>query len=158
MNFRKTLAVDIVFTSVFFLQLLWSVSVYSQSSETELLTAVRPVSQEMLIDPPEQDWLIWRRNYASYGHSPLSQINKSNVTNLELAWEIELERGPNAPTPLVHDGVLYLLSTQDTLLALNAMSGEELWRYRHESSEAPSSKIGIALYGNKVLMPTADLH
>ena len=108
MNFRKTLAVDIVFTSVFFLQLSWSVSVYSQSSETELLTAVRPVSQEMLIDPPEQDWLIWRRNYASYGHSPLSQINKSNVTNLELAWEIELERGPNAPTPLVHDGVLYL--------------------------------------------------
>ena len=158
MNFRKTLLVDIVFTSVLFLQLSWSVSVYSQPSETELLTAVRPVGQEMLIDPPEQDWLIWRRNYASYGHSPLSQINKSNVTNLELAWEIELERGPNTPTPLVHDGVLYLLSTQDTLLALSAMSGEELWRYRHESSEAPSSKIGIALYGNKVLMPTADLH
>ena len=158
MNFRKTLVVDIVFTSLLFLQLSWSASVYSQSSETELLTAVRPVSQEMLIDPPEQDWLIWRRNYASYGHSPLSQINKSNVTNLELAWEIELDRGPNAPTPLVHDGVLYLLSTQDTLLALSAVSGEELWRYRHESAAAPSSKIGIALYGNKILMPTADLH
>ena len=158
MNLGKKLGMRVASASILLLQFSWNTPVYSQSSEMELLASLRPVDDAMLSDPSEQDWLIWRRNYASYGHSPLDQINKANVTNLELAWEIELETGPNTPTPLVHDGVLYLLSTRDTLLALSAISGKELWRYRHESSEAPSSKIGIALYGNKVLMPTADLH
>ena len=158
MNLGKRLGMRVASASILLFQFSWNIPVYSQSSEMELLASLRPVDDAMLSDPSAQDWLIWRRNYASYGHSPLDQINKTNVTNLGLAWEIELERGPNTPTPLVHDGVLYLLSTRDTLLALSATSGKELWRYRHESSEAPSSKIGIALYGNKVLMPTADLH
>ncbi|NKB35404.1 MAG: PQQ-binding-like beta-propeller repeat protein [Pseudomonadales bacterium] len=130
---------------------------HGQSSD-EILRSLSEVTNAMLENPPAQDWLIWRRNYASYGHSPLNQITSSNIGDLSLAWDVELETGPNTPTPLVHDGVMYLLSTRDTLLAMDARNGNELWRYQHESSAAASSKIGIALHGNKVLMPTADLH
>ena len=130
---------------------------YAQTAN-EIFEGLSDVTNEMLESPPPQDWLIWRRNYASYGHSPLNQITTANVQDLSLAWEVELESGPNTPTPLVHDGVMYLLSTRDTLLAMDATNGNELWRYRHESRSTASSKIGIALHGNKVLMPTADLH
>ena len=130
---------------------------YAQT-DNEIFEGLSDVTNEMLESPPPQDWLIWRRNYASYGHSPLNQITTANVQDLSLAWEVELESGPNTPTPLVHDGVMYLLSTRDTLLAMDATNGNELWRYRHESRSTASSKIGIALHGNKVLMPTADLH
>ena len=33
-----------------------------------------PVTQEMLVDPPAEDWTMWRRSYGHWGHSPLSQI------------------------------------------------------------------------------------
>tara|TARA_B100000686_G_scaffold255582_1_gene267052 strand:+ start:684 stop:2438 length:1755 start_codon:yes stop_codon:yes gene_type:complete len=133
------------------------VGVFAQTDQ-EILDGISEVTNEMLLNPPPQDWLLWRRNYESYGHSALSQITTENVGDLDLSWEIELETGPNTPTPLVHDGVMYLLSTRDTLLALDARNGNELWRYQHASNSVASSKIGIALHGNKVLMPTADLH
>jgi alcohol dehydrogenase (cytochrome c) len=144
-------------SAVLFL-VIWNINGFAQSDETDLLADMSPVSDQMLIDPPASDWLIWRRNYASSGFSPLDQITRENVTDLDLAWRIDLERGPNNPTPLVHDGVLFLLSTRDTLLAMDATSGELLWSYQHESAAVASAKIGIALHGDKVIMPTADLH
>ncbi len=126
--------------------------------EPELLQRVTAVSAALLENPPVEDWLLWRRTYDGSGYSPLDQINSTNVGKLTLAWSAELEAGPNIPTPLVHDGILYLLSTRDTLLAMDARSGEELWRYQHQSSAAASAKIGIALIEDKVIMPTADLH
>ena len=45
-----------------------------------------PVTDEQLVDPPDEDWLMWRRSYGHWGHSPLSQINTSNVGTLRLAW------------------------------------------------------------------------
>ena len=100
----------------------------AQSNNSSLLSELTPVTKEMLIDPPAEDWLLWRRTYASSGFSPLDQINRQNVAELELAWRVELEPGPNSPTPIVHDGVVYLLSTGDTMLARDAVSGAELWR------------------------------
>ena len=130
----------------------------AQSNSSSLLSALTPVTEQMLIEPPAEDWLLWRRTYASSGFSPLQQINKQNVAELDLAWRVDLEPGPNSPSPIVHDGVLYLLSTNDTLLAMDATSGVELWRYRHESEVEASAKTGIALYGDKLFMPTSDMH
>jgi len=129
---------------------------FAQSAD-ELLSHLTPVTDAMLSNPPADDWLMWRRTYDSAGFSPLSQINKDNVDELDLVWRTPLEAGSNMPTPLVHDGVLYLLSTGDTLLAMDATSGDLLWSHKHEG-RAAGAKIGIALHGDKVLVPTADLH
>ena len=45
-----------------------------------------PVTQDLLADPPPGDWPMWRRTYGHWGHSPLDQINTSNVGRLRLAW------------------------------------------------------------------------
>ncbi|MEX2130157.1 MAG: PQQ-binding-like beta-propeller repeat protein [Pseudohongiellaceae bacterium] len=123
-----------------------------------LLQNLSPVTDVLLQSPPDADWLIWRRTYDSLGYSPLEQINKQNVSNLTEAWRAPLQAGSNMATPLVHDGVLYLLSTNDTVLALDATSGTELWRYKHEFRGFPAARIGIALHEDKVLVPTTDLH
>ena len=54
------------------------------------------------------DWLIWRRTYDDQGFSPLKQINKSNVSDLRVAWAWSLPNGQNEATPLEHDGVLFV--------------------------------------------------
>ena len=62
------------------------------------------------------------------------------------------------PTPLVHDGIMFLYSAGDVVLALDATNGEMLWRYSHDGNAVTSHKFGIALHENKVLVPTSDLH
>ena len=69
----------------------------------------RPVTEEMLRNPPPGDWLMMRRNYQAWSHSPLTEITTANVKDLRLAWVWSMnEGGANQPTPLVHDGIMYL--------------------------------------------------
>jgi len=141
---------------------VWQQNMLAQTAEdagTALLSRLTPVTDAMLRNPPAEDWLIWRRTNDTYGFSPLNQINRDNVAKLTQAWRLPLEAGSSTPTPLVHDGVLFLLSVNDTLLAMDASNGKELWTYKHKSEgSTASSKIGIALYQDLVLMPTNDLH
>ena len=50
------------------------------------LEVLTPVTDAMLRDPAPGDWLMWRRTYNGWGHSPLDQINRENVSDLEVAW------------------------------------------------------------------------
>ncbi len=63
------------------------------------------------------------------------------------------------PMPLVHAGVMYLHTFPDTVLALDASNGKVLWRHQYQPKGSPSSqKMGLALHGDKVFVPTSDLH
>ncbi|MBM3769993.1 MAG: hypothetical protein FJW27_01645 [Acidimicrobiia bacterium] len=57
----------------------------------------------------------------------------------------------------LHDGVLFLQTIPDTVLALDGTSGRELWRYRHRPAGPSSRKMGLALAGDQVIVPTSDL-
>jgi glucose dehydrogenase len=72
------------------------------------------------------------------GFSPLTQITRENVSELRLAWSWSLPGGPNEVTPLVHDGVMFGNAYGDKVQALDAATGDLLWRY------APSSTDGEA--------------
>lgn len=137
-----------------------SYSALAQTPDSPLLQSLTPVTDDMLRNPPAEDWLNWRRTYDTYGFSPLDQINTDNVANLTEAWRVPLEPGSNTPTPLVHDGVMFMLATNDTLLAMDASTGEMLWTYKHAThpDAMPSAKVGIALHGDMIIMPTNDLH
>ena len=133
----------------------------SNGGDGDLLAEMRPVSGDMLADPEAGNWLIWRKTYDSAGYSPLDQIDTDNVDRLVEAWRIPLGQGSSMATPLVHDGVMFLADTNDAVLALDARSGEELWRYEHETgSDATAGlngKFGIAVYGENIIVPTLDL-
>jgi len=68
----------------------------------------RPVTEEMLRNPPPEDWLNWRRTDNNWGYSTLVEITTQNVPQLQLTWSWAMEMGSNQPTPLVHDGIMLL--------------------------------------------------
>ena len=101
------------------------------------LTDYVPVTDAMLIDPDPADWLMWRRTYDSWGHSPLDEVDRENVHQLGLVWSWAMaEGGRNQPTPLIHDGVLYLAQTGNIVTAFDAREGTWLWAYGRELPEA----------------------
>jgi alcohol dehydrogenase (cytochrome c) len=124
------------------------------------LQKISPVTDALLDNPPASDWLIWRRTYDDFGFSPLKQINKTNVSDLRVAWAWSLPNGQNEATPLEHDGVLFVDSYGDKVQALNAVTGDLLWQYSRQlpSDARLSVKRNISLYGDRLYIPTSDDH
>jgi alcohol dehydrogenase (cytochrome c) len=79
-----------------------------------------------------QNWLTYNGSYASLHHSQLDQIKPENASKLQLEWVWQarsLEKFE--PTPLVVDGVMYFTEPPNTIVALDARTGREYWRYQH---------------------------
>jgi len=119
-----------------------------------------PVTEEMLQAPADADWLMWRRNYAMWGYSPLDEINAGNVAGLRLAWAWTMEAGKQEATPLVHDGVMFLMHSCNVMQALDGATGDLLWEYRRPLVKHPAalacSNRNAVLYQDKVIMATYD--
>ena len=83
--------------------------------------AYRPVSDDRLVNPEPQNWLLLRGNYQGWMYSPLDQINVSNVKDLAPVWSYStgVNSGHEAP-PIVNDGVMFVAAPYDKLIALNA--------------------------------------
>ena len=91
----------------------------------------RPVSEEMLRNPPPEDWLNWRRTDNNWGYSTLTEITKQNVQQMQLVWSWAMDdTGANEMTPLVHDGIMYLPNPGDVIQALDGATGDLIWEYR----------------------------
>jgi len=127
------------------------------STASNLLDDYSYITDQMLTAPAESDWLMWRRTYDVSGHSPLTQVSRENIASLALAWSIPLGQGGNMTTPLVHDGVMFIADTGNLLRVLDARTGTELWRYQHDSDNLDGRRIGIALQGDRVIVPHNDL-
>ena len=134
------------------------VPVIKTEKQTALLNNLSSVTDEMLRNPSPNDWLHWGGTYDMHNFSRLDEINRGTVGNLRLAWRAPLRFGGANPAPLVHEGVLFLYTHPDTVLAMDASNGDVLWRYEHESNTRANNKMGIALHEGKVLVPTSDLH
>lgn len=120
-----------------------------------------PVTQEMLRNPPPEDWLMARRNYQAWSYSPLSQINRSNVKDLQLKWAWTMnDTGANETTPIVHNGVLYLVSPSNIVQALNAKTGDLIWETVTGPVQAPGygGIRSVSIAGDKIFVSTSDAH
>jgi len=119
----------------------------SQKSVTDFV----PVSTDMLENPTADDWLMYRRTYDAWAYSPLSEINKQNVSGLQLAWSRAMEPGEQETTPLIHDGVMYLAHPGDVIQALDASNGDLIWEYRHHKIVTGKTRVrNIAIYEDKI--------
>jgi alcohol dehydrogenase (cytochrome c) len=124
------------------------------------LDHITPVTDELLQNPPDREWLTWRRTYDAHGFSPLNQITKANVGGLRVAWTWSFPNGPNETTPLVHDGVIFTASSGDTVQALDAATGDLLWQYSRllPVDVRPGLHRNIAIYHDRLVLPTSDDH
>ena len=59
-----------------------------------------PVTDAMLQSPGDADWLMWRRTLDGWGYSPLQQVNRTNVQDLQMVWSRALYPGRQQATPL----------------------------------------------------------
>ena len=122
-----------------------------------------PVTDKMLANPDPGDWLMWRRTWNSWGYSPLTQINKTNVRQLTLAWSHPMTPGIQEGTPLVHSGILFMPNPADVIHALNAKTGDLLWEYKRAWPEdlkkyfpVPEINRNLAIHGNYIIDTSGD--
>ena len=129
----------------------------------QALDTYSPITDERLLKPEPENWLMYRATYDGWGYSPLDQITPRNVKRLVPVWTFStgVDEGHQAP-PIVNNGVMFITTPQNQVLALDARKGDLLWRYRRELPEDlfqlhPTNR-GVGLYGDKVYLATVDAY
>ena len=117
-----------------------------------------PVTDAMLQNPDPADWLSWRRTLDGWGYSPLDQIDRENVDQLQLVWAWRLGGGDSQAAPLVHDGVMFVPSPRNGVQAVDAATGDYLWGYPQRPHVPDMRTRTIAIYGDKIYLATSDAH
>jgi len=122
-----------------------------------------PVTADRLKNPEPGNWMHYRRTYDGQGYSPLDQINTSNVKNLTPVWTFStgVVEGHEAP-PIINNGVMFIATPMGQVIALNAKTGDEYWRYKRQLPEDlfqlhPTSR-GVGLWQDKLYLATTDDH
>lgn len=122
-----------------------------------------PVTDARLANPEPSNWLQYRGNYSGWGYSALDKINTGNVGKLQLAWAYSTGQvdGHQSP-PIVNNGSMFITTPGAQVIALDAKTGAELWRYKKELPpelmQLHPTNRGVALYGDKVYVATVDCH
>jgi alcohol dehydrogenase (cytochrome c) len=127
----------------------------------EILQKYAPVTADRLKNPEDGNWLLFRRTYDGWGYSPLKEVTPANASRLQLVWSVATGQieGHQAP-PIVNNGVMFVATPGNQVLAIEAKSGNVLWRYKRPLPEDvihlhPTSR-GVALYGDKIYFASAD--
>src|SRR5436190_4064299 len=120
-----------------------------------ILQSYQPVTAERLKNPEPGNWLMIRRTYDGWGYSPLDQITSQNVNRLRPVWAFATgEARVHESAPIVNNGVMFVSTPNNQVIALDAKSGNVLWRYRRPRPEGASvphdTNRGVALFGDKV--------
>ncbi|HEY4038787.1 MAG TPA: PQQ-dependent dehydrogenase, methanol/ethanol family [Burkholderiaceae bacterium] len=115
-------------------------------------------------DREPQNWLTLGRDRSQAYYSPLTDINEHSVERLGFAWEYDLAtyRGQEA-SPIVVDGVMYTSGTWGYVYALNAATGQELWKFdpraHGQAGRYPCCDLlnrGVALWEGQVYVAAVD--
>lgn len=130
------------------------------------MAAQAVVTDKMILDDAKTtgDVLSWGLGTQGQRYSPLKQINTSTVGKLVPVWSFsfggEKQRGQESQ-PLIHDGRMFVTGSYSRIYALDAKTGQKLWKYEHRLPEGimPCCDVinrGAALYDNLVIFATLD--
>ena len=126
-----------------------------------VLERYKPVTAERLLHPEDSDVLMVRRTYDGWGYSPLKQITPANVSRLRPVWSFATgNTSGHEATPLVNNGVMFVATPGNQVLAIEAKTGVLLWRYLNtpppDVISLHRTSRGVALYGDKVFFARAE--
>ncbi|MGE5114955.1 MAG: pyrroloquinoline quinone-dependent dehydrogenase [Betaproteobacteria bacterium] len=113
--------------------------------------------------PPDADWALHGRDLSGQRRSPLAQIDTRNVARLVPRWAYHSGvKATFQATPIVVDGVMFVSLPYSHVVALDAATGRERWRYTHRLRD-PARKLccgpasrGVAVAGGKVYLGSVD--
>jgi alcohol dehydrogenase (cytochrome c) len=126
--------------------------------------AFSPVTWERLVnaaDEPE-NWLMYSGTLDSQRFSGLDQINTGNVSGLELKWAYQIPQIDRSESvPLVVDGIMFITEAPSNVVAVDAATGRQYWRYNHEMPDdlricCGRNNRGVAILGETLYMSTLD--
>ncbi|MBD93001.1 MAG: PQQ-dependent dehydrogenase, methanol/ethanol family [Acidobacteria bacterium] len=143
---------------------------YSAAQETEsqpgATPSFSPVTWERLLnaaDEPE-NWLMYSGTLDSQHFTGLDQVHNRNVSDLELKWAYQIPQLDRAETvPVVVDGVMFITEAPSNVVAVDAATGRQYWRYNHELPDdlricCGRNNRGVAILGETLYMSTLDAH
>jgi alcohol dehydrogenase (cytochrome c) len=129
--------------------------------------APRRAPPSSALDPAGKNWPTYGGNLANQRYSALKQIDTGNVKNLKGAWTYKI--GTMSPatsfesSPIIIDGVMYLTGPHSEVYALNAKTGQELWKYIPEMQGIEALPLccgqvnrGVAVAEGKVFVGQLD--
>lgn len=98
------------------------------------LILIMGISAFTINSDTEDDWPAYLGGPEMNHYSSLDQINRSNVSRLEVAWQYNtLDSGVFQCNPIIIKGVLYGISAAGNAFALNGATGEEKWRFNPDT-------------------------
>jgi alcohol dehydrogenase (cytochrome c) len=150
----------------------------NQSALSGVVGSAPPVTQDVTYErilnarSEPQNWLTYYGAYNGQRYSPLDQINTENVKRLLPAWVFQwgssgMQAGASTyafeAAPIVVDGVMFVAGWDGWVWALDARTGKELWRYKHETPFDVSLccgnvNRGAAVAKGKVFVVTPNAH
>ena len=124
------------------------------------------VTYERLKDATKDsgNWLTYSGNYQGWRYSPLDQVTRANAGKLKTKWVYQMSTTHTVETtPLVADGVMYISQPPSDVIALDAETGRQFWRYRRVLPAKINTccgqvNRGVALLGDRVFVGTVDAH
>ena len=128
---------------------------------------VRP-DEETLLELPTTDWLTNGGDLYNRNFSALDEINANNVDRLGPVWRTNLQGSGVAPKysgeaqPIIHEGVMYVVTGADDVFALGIETGEILWSYQANLDDEISTVCcgwtsrGVGFGGDKIFVGQLD--
>ena len=127
-----------------------------------MLSCAGLANKPLSVSGADKDWPSFGRDFTNQRLSPLTQINQDNVKGLKLAWQFKSGVAASfQATPIVTQGVMYVALPFNHVVALDAKTGQALWRYKHERRAnwkmccGPANR-GVAVSDGKVFIGTVD--
>ncbi len=115
---------------------------------TDTPPRVVPVLAEDFTDPPTTGWPANGGDWFNRNYSPLTEINRDNVSQLRGVWRANLDGsgvGPQfsaAAQPVVVDGVMYIITGASDVFALDVATGERVWTYEANLPQVTTACCG----------------
>ena len=127
----------------------------------------RPVTEERLRAAASgtDGWLTYGYDWGNRRYVPTAELNRQTVRGLHKIWDHDLDvlfrRGVrNESTPIVVDGLLLYTDLKNLVMAVDARTGKEVWRYQPDLKPTALCcgvvNRGVAVYGDRVFLATLD--
>ena len=109
------------------------------------------------------EWLTYSGSYNGWRHTALAEITPVNAAQLRIRWVKQFDiNDPNIEaTPLLIDGVIFMVPDAGHVLALDAKTGDLIWEYKRPIPSALPLEYGLvnrglAVYGSTLFLGTLD--
>ena len=124
-----------------------------------LLISSRLSAQELdpgkMLKSPTDTWPTFNGDYSGRRFSPLTQIDKANVSSLTLAWAFQTHTQGLQSMPLEVNGILYIAGGNQAW-AVDARTGRQIWHFARPGQALSGGNKGLAMWKDRLFLTTFD--